>query len=76
MYTKTLKHLSIIKDELENLLESHSEKVLDTKSFELQDDIERNVINSINEVIEQIEMISEDIENGTYEIDVEDDDEY
>ena len=76
MYTKTLKHLSIIKDELENLLESHSEKVLDTKSFELQDDIERNVINSINEVIEQIEMISEDIENGTYEIDVEDDEEY
>ena len=76
MYTKTLKHLSIIKDELENLLESHSEKVLDTKSYELQDDIERNVINSINEVIEQIEMISEDIENGTYEIDVEDDEEY
>jgi len=76
MYTKTLKHLSIIKDELENLLESHSEKVLDTKSFELQDDIERNVINSINEVIEQIEMITEDIENGTYEIDVEDDEEY
>jgi len=76
MYTKTLKHLSIIKDELENLLESHSEKVLDTKSFELQDDIERNVINSINEVIEQIEMISEDIENGTYEIDMEDDEEY
>ena len=76
MYTKTLKHLSIIKDELENLLESHSEKVLDTKSYELQDDIERNIINSINEVIEQIEMISEDIENGTYEIDVEDDEEY
>ena len=76
MYTKTLKHLSIIKDELENLLESHSEKVLDTKSYELQDDIERNVINSINEVIEQIEMISEDIENGTYEIDMEDDEEY
>ena len=76
MYTKTLKHLSIIKDELENLLESHSEKVLDTKSYELQDDIERNVINSINEVIEQIEMITEDIENGTYEIDVEDDEEY
>jgi RNA polymerase-binding transcription factor DksA len=76
MYTKTLKHLSIIKDELENLLESHSEKVLDTKSYELQDDIERNIINSINEVIEQIEMITEDIENGTYEIDVEDDEEY
>jgi len=76
MYTKTLKHLSIIKDELENLLESHSEKVLDTKSFELQDDIERNVINSINEIIEQIEIISEDIENGTYEIDMEDDEEY
>ena len=76
MYTKTLKHLSIIKDELENLLESHSEKVLDTKSYELQDDIERNIINSINEVIEQIEMISEDIENGTYEIDMEDDEEY
>ena len=76
MYTKTIKHLSIIREELENLLESHSDKVLDTKSFELQDDIERNVINSINEIIEQIEIISEDIESGTYEEDIDDDEDY
>lgn len=76
MYTKTIKHLSIIREELENLLESHSDKVLDTKSFELQDDIERNVINSINEIIEQIEIISEDIESGTYEEDIDEDEDY
>ena len=74
MYTKTLKHLTIIREELENLLESHSEKALQTKSFELQDDIERNVINPINDVIEQIELITEDIESGTYEVGNNDED--
>lgn len=78
MYTKTLKHLTILKEELESLLESHSEKMLNTKIMELQDDIERNVINNINETIEEIEIIIENIESGTYEVgnNNEEDDDY
>ena len=76
MYAKTLKHLTILRDELEALLETHSEKMLNTPNLELQDDIERDVIGSINETIEEIDLIIESIEAGSYEsnnMDSEDD---
>jgi len=67
MYTKTLKHLTVIREELEELLDEHSEKLLNTKSIDLQDDIEKNIINVLNEVVEQIDVITENIETGSYE---------
>ena len=67
MYTKTLKHLTVIREELEELLDEHSEKLLNTKSIDLQDDIEKNIINVLNEVVEQIDIIIENIETGSYE---------
>jgi hypothetical protein len=67
MYTKTLRNLTIIREELEGLLDNHSEKLLNTKSVDLQDDIEKNIINVLNEVIEQIDVITENIETGSYD---------
>jgi hypothetical protein len=67
MHTKTLKHLTVIREELEGLLDEHSEKLLNTKSIDLQDDIEKNIINVLNEVVEQIDVITENIETGSYE---------
>jgi predicted DNA-binding protein len=67
MYTKTLKHLTIIQEELETLLDNYSEKLLNTKSVDLQDDIEKNIINALNDVVEQIDVITENIETGSYD---------
>lgn len=78
MQTKTIKVLNDTRIELEGLLESYSEKLLDVKSLELQDDIERTIIDRINEIIEEIEIITENIENGFYETndDMDSDDDY
>lgn len=78
MYTKTIKLLGDTRRELEDLLETSSEKLLNTKSPELQGDIERNIIDRINEIIEEIEIITENIETGFYETenDMNSDDDY
>jgi RNA polymerase-binding transcription factor DksA len=68
MHSKTLKQLLSLKDELSGALETKSDKLLDsTTSAELQEEIQRNVINFISETIEQIDIILENIENGGYD---------
>lgn len=66
MHSETLKKLISLKDELNNILEN-SETLLDsTDSLELQQEIEKNVINYITETIDEIDIILENIENGDY----------
>jgi len=68
MFTKTLKQLSSIKDELNDLLETKSDNLIDsTNSTELQVEIQKNVIDYISETIEQIDIILEEIEDGSYD---------
>lgn len=68
MYGKTLKQLLSFKDELNTLLESRSDKLLDsTNSTDLQEELQRNVIDYISETIEQIDIIIENIESGEYD---------
>lgn len=68
MHGKTLKQLLSFKDELNTLLESRSDKLLDsTNSTDLQEELQRNVIDYISETIEQIDIIIENIESGEYD---------
>lgn len=68
MHGKTLKQLLSLKDELSSVLESRSDKLLDsTNSAELQEELQRNVIDYISETIEQIDITIENIENGEYD---------
>jgi RNA polymerase-binding transcription factor DksA len=68
MHGKTLKQLLSMKDELNSILESRSDKLLDsTNSAELQEELQRNVIDYISETIEQIDITIENIENGEYD---------
>lgn len=67
MHSKTLKQLLSFKDELNGILENKTDKLLDsTDSPELQEEIQRKVINFISETIEEIDIILENIENGDY----------
>ena len=43
MYTKTIKHLTTVREGLEELLDDHSEKMLAAQSIDLQNDIEKNI---------------------------------
>ena len=68
MHGKTLKQLLSLKDELSSVLETRSDKLLDsTNSAELQEELQRNVIDYISETIEQIDITIENIENGEYD---------
>lgn len=68
MHGKTLKQLLSLKDELSSVLENRSDKLLDsTNSGELQEELQRNVIDYISETIEQIDITIENIENGEYD---------
>ncbi len=70
MYGKTIKQLLAVKDELNEILDVRSEKLLDSvNSFELQTELQRNVIDYITETIEQIDIILENIESGGYDDD-------
>jgi hypothetical protein len=77
MYTKTIKHLTTVKETLEELLDEHSEKMLDAQSIDLQNDIEKDIIDPIKETLEQIDIIIDNIETGSYSLDNDDfDDDY
>ena len=76
MYTKTIKHLTTVRGTLEELLDEHSEKILNVRSIDLQNDIEKDVIDPIKETLEQIDIIIDNIETGSYDSNDEFDDDY
>ena len=79
MYTKTIKHLTTVRGTLEELLDEHSEKILNVQSIDLQNDIEKDIIDPIKETLEQIDIIIDNIETGSYDSNDEfddDDDDY
>jgi RNA polymerase-binding transcription factor DksA len=68
MNINTLTRLIEIKEELNLIVDSKSESLLEsTEQEDLQSEIERNVIDYMKETIEQIEIIIEGIEKGDYE---------
>jgi uncharacterized protein YoxC len=72
MYSKALKHLNQIREELTDIIDGQSERLLDsTKSPQLQDDMQRNVIDLINETIEGIDNIVDSIDRDEYSDDEE-----
>jgi hypothetical protein len=76
MHTKTIKHLTTVRGGLEELLDEYSEKMLNVQSIDLQNDIERDVIDPIKETLEQIDIIIDNIETGSYSLDDDFDDDY
>ena len=68
MHGKTIKQLLSLKDELNSILETRSEKLLDsTKSSNLQEELQRNIVDYLSETIDQIDMIMDNIEGGEYD---------
>jgi hypothetical protein len=68
MHGKTIKQLLNLKDDLNSVIEIRGEKVLDSTNIpELQEQLQRNVIDYITETIEQIDLIIDNIENGEYD---------
>ncbi len=68
MHGKTIKQLLNLKDDLNSVIEIRGEKVLDSTNIpELQEQLQRNVIDYITETIEQIDIIIDNIENGEYD---------
>ncbi len=68
MHGKTLKQLLSFKDELNTLLENRTDKLLySTNSADLQEELQRDVIDYVSETIEQIDIIIENIESGEYD---------
>lgn len=77
MHTKVIRNITKLKEELETLLETHTDKVLDsTKSEKLQGDIQRDVLNYMSDTIDEITNLLESIDDGDYDEDVELDEEY
>jgi len=77
MYAKVLKHLNSIREELQDIIDGQSDRLLDsTKSNQLQDDIQRNVIDTITSAIEEIDYIIDGIDGGDYNDDEENEDPY
>lgn len=67
MYAKVLKHLNSIREELQDIIDGQTDRLLDsTKSIELQNDIQRNVIDSITNTIDEIDTITDAIDNDEY----------
>ena len=68
MHGKTIKQLLNLKDDLNSVIEIRGEKVLDsTNKSELQEDLQRNIIDYITETIEQIDLMIDNIESGEYD---------
>jgi gas vesicle protein len=77
MYAKVLKHLNYISEELQDLIDGQSDRLLEsTKSPELQTDIQRNVIDTITSAIEEIDRIIESIDNNEYNDDEDNEEQY
>lgn len=78
MHGKTIKQLLNLKDDLNSVIEIRGEKVLDsTNKSELQEDLQRNIIDYITETIEQIDLMIDNIESGEYDQTTDDEfDEY
>ncbi len=77
MEANAVNELTKLKNDINTLIESRGEKIMDsTESVELQNDLQRNVIDFMNETIEQIDLLLENITNGDYDnfIDEPDDD--
>jgi len=68
MHGKTIKQLLNLKDDLNSVIEIRGEKVLDsTNKSELQEDLQKNIIDYITETIEQIDLMIDNIESGEYD---------
>jgi RNA polymerase-binding transcription factor DksA len=77
MHHKTLKQLNTLRDNLSELHENSTDKLIEsTNSNDLQNEIQRNVINYITETIDQIDIIMENIENGEYDETTNNDEDY
>lgn len=77
MYAKVLKHLNSVREELQDIIDGQSDRLLDsTKSTQLQDDIQRNVIDTINSAIEEIDYIIDGIDGNDYNDDEDNEDPY
>lgn len=77
MYDKVLKHLNSIREELQDIIDGQSDRLLDsTKSTQLQDEIQRNVIDTITSAIEEIDYIIDGIDGGDYNDDEDNEDLY
>ena len=67
MYTKTLKELTNIKDQIMEIIDNHGEILIEsTKSEYLQDELRRNILDVLLQINEDIELISENIDSGEY----------
>ena len=67
MYAKVLKHLNSVREELQDIIDGQSDRLLEsTKSSQLQDDIQRNVIDTITSAIEEIDVIIDAIDSDDY----------
>jgi RNA polymerase-binding transcription factor DksA len=77
MHHKTLKQLNTLRDNLNELYENSTDKLIEsTNSNDLQNEIQRNVINYITETIDQIDIIMENIDNGEYDETTNNDEDY
>ncbi len=77
MYAKVLKHLNSLREELQDIIDGQSDRLLDsTKSTQLQDEIQRNVIDTITSAIEEIDYIIDGIDGGDYNDDEDNEDLY
>jgi hypothetical protein len=77
MHHKTLKQLNTLRDNLSELHENSTDKLIEsTNSNDLQNEIQRNVINYITETIDQIDIIMENIDNGEYDETTNNDEDY
>ena len=67
MYAKVLKHLNSLREELQDIIDGQSDRLLEsTKSTQLQGDIQRNVIDTISSAIEEIDYIIDGIDGDDY----------
>jgi hypothetical protein len=77
MYAKVLKHLNLLREELQDIIDGQSDRLLEsTKSAQLQDDIQRNVIDTITSAIEEIDVIIDAIDSDDYNENDEDNENY
>lgn len=77
MYAKVLKHLNSLREELQDIIDGQSDRLLEsTKSTQLQGDIQRNVIDTISSAIEEIDYIIDGIDGDDYNDDEDNEEPY
>ena len=68
MYSSILNQLNSIREELTDIIDGKSEKLIDsTRSIKLKDEIQKNVLDMITQTIDEIDTIVDDIDNNEYD---------